>query len=150
MLTEVEMGLQKLVTQVTNGCPIVGSLAELGVYPTRNCAAPESNPLQLLANSKWGTNARRAAGADPHYAVNHVDKGWLDGPLPLDEDGKVVTGEGPQPASPAFRFGVRQGKQLRVVDDLKEAKRIGWQRLEHPVNHPAWDHFAATIRTFQE
>ena len=93
---------------------------------------------------------------DPHEgklregALDHEAKGCLDGPFPFDEEGQMITGEGPQLVNPAFRFGVQQGEKLRAVDDLKRSQTNRAAAIRTPVNLPTWDHFSAVIRTFQE
>ena len=98
--------------QLTGGLPIAGRLAEPGVYPERPRPDPELDPRQLLKCDMPG-QARSASATDPHGghlwedALKQVGKGWLDGPCPFDVDGNLVTGEGLQPANPAFRFGAQ-------------------------------------------
>ena len=41
-------------------------------------------------------------------AIDQIAGGWLDGPSPFDEDGRLVTGERPLLARPAIKF-VAQG-----------------------------------------
>ena len=82
-------------------------------------------------------------------ALEHVDLGWLDGPFPSDEDGKLVTGEGPQRANLASRFGLQPGKKLRVVDGLRRSPTDTAAAARTSVNPLTWDHFAALVRTFQ-
>ena len=54
-------------------------------------------------------------------ALNQVATGWLNGLFPFDENGKLVTGDGPQLVNPASRFGVQQGGKLRAAGDLKRS-----------------------------
>ena len=51
--------------------------------------------------------------------MKRAGEGWLGAPIPFDEDGKLVTGEGHQLANPAFSFGAQQGGKLGAVDELK-------------------------------
>ena len=156
MLNELGMGGQVWVRQFTEGFPVIGEISEPGVYPEQQCADPELKPHQLLTNAKYRLKARMKSVTDPHEgklwddAVEQVEKGWLDGPFPFDEEGKMITGEGPQLVNPAFRFGVQQGEKLRAVDDLKRSQTNRAAAIRTPVNLPTWDHFSAVIRTFQE
>ena len=54
-------------------------------------------------------------------ALDQADMSWIDWPCPLAEYRKPVTGKGAQPANPALRFGVQQGKRLRAASDLKSS-----------------------------
>ena len=109
MVNEMGTGGQEWVKQFTNGFRVVGLFAELVVYPIQNRADPEVGPPSLMTNLKWRAQAKRAAVTDPNDgapwedALDQVDRGWLQGPFPFDEDGSLVTGEGPQLAKPASR-----------------------------------------------
>ena len=75
---------------------------------------------------------------------------WLDGPFPFDENGGLVTGEGPQLADPAFRFRGQQGEELRAGYDLKRSEKAKAAVIRTPVNLPTWGHVISITRTFQE
>ena len=70
----------------------------------------------------WNLGARVPMATDPfalqHWdeAIEQAERGWLDGE---DQNGELITSEGPQPANSAFRFGVKRGKKLRDTDALK-------------------------------
>ena len=72
------------------------------------------------------------------------------GPHPVEEDGNVARGKGPEMANPAFRFEVQQGGKLKAVGGLKRNQTNRAAAVRTPVNLPTWGHFAAGIRTFQE
>ena len=156
MLEKLGMGGQKWVKQFQEGFPIVGDLEEPGVYPVHECPDPEISPDRLFGSARWRLNARRGSVTDPNEgalwseAVCQVEKGWLQGPFKFDDEGNLVTNEGPQLANPAFRFGVQQGDKLRAVDDLKRSQTNRAAAVRTPVNLPTWDHFSAVIRSFQE
>ena len=156
MLEKLGMGGQKWVKQFQDGFPIVGDLEEPGVYPAQECPDPEISPDRLFGSAKWRLNARRGSVTDPNEgalwneALCQVEKGWLQGPFKFDDEGNLVTNEGPQLANPAFRFGVQQGDKLRAVDDLKRSQTNRAAAVRTPVNLPTWDHFSAVIRSFQE
>ena len=69
------------------------------VYPPQACPETELTPEQLLAISKSRTSASRVSVTDPNEgalleeAPDQVEKGWLDGPLPFDGNGSLMTGE---------------------------------------------------------
>ena len=156
MLEKLGMGGQLWVRQFQNGFPIVGNLEEPGVYPQQSCPDPEISPDRLYDSVKWRLKARKASVTDPNEgalwdeAIAQVEKGWLHGPFAFDEEGNLVTEEGPQLANPAFRFGVQQGTKLRAVDDLKRSQTNRAAAVRTPVNLPTWDHFSAVIRSFHE
>ena len=73
---------------------------------------PELSQGRLLAGSKWRLKAGSGSITDPNVGVSQeeasdqVRKEWLDGPFQFDEEGWLVTADGPQVANPALRFGV--------------------------------------------
>ena len=77
--------------------------------------------------------------------LGQVEKGWLNGPLPYDAEGRLITGEGPKIVNRAFGFGAPQGDKWRAVDDLKRGQTMRAVATRAPINLPAWDIFAATI-----
>ena len=66
--------------------------------------------------------------------MGRVEKGWLDGPLPYDEDGQMLTRQGTLKVNPAFRFGAHQKGKPRVVGDLKGSRANAAAAVHTPVN----------------
>ena len=118
------------------------------------CADPESTPNRFRRIPNGGSELDGAAVTDPREGasrgdtLDQVDKGWLGGPFLFDEDGRLVTGEGPQSADPAFRFGLQQDDKQRAPDGLKRGQTNRATATQTPVNLSTWGHFAAIIRTF--
>ena len=135
VLDELKMRGQVWATQFRAGSSIVGSMEEPGAHPPHTCPPPELTPEQLLGNSKWRIKAGRAAVTDPNVraswgeALDQAAKGRFGGPSQFDKGGRLMTGKGPLVANPAFRFGARQDKKSRAVDDLKrsQANRVASQ-----------------------
>ena len=106
----------------------------------------------LLTSSTWGFEAVSAAATNSHGgalwedALGQVQRGWLDGPFPSDDEGRLITGQGPQPVNLTFRLGVQQGGKLRAVDDLKRSQADRTAKVRTPVNLPACGNLAAIIR----
>ena len=82
--------------------------------------------------------------------MEHVKKGRLNGPFLSDAGGRFATVGGPKLVHPAVRFGARQGQKLRAGEFLRRNQTNRAAAIKTPVNHPTWEHFSATIRTFQE
>ena len=72
-------------------------------------------------------SARAIAPKSPHgkdlssEEIEHVEEGRLDGLVPFDMGGRIVTGNGPLVANPAFRFRAPQGGELRVVGGVQSS-----------------------------
>ena len=82
--------------------------------------------------------------------LGQVGEGWLDGPFPYDEDGRLLPVAGPQLANPASRFGFQLGKKQGASDDLKRSQINRAAAIQTPVNPPTWGYFAAIGRTYWE
>ena len=127
--------------------PVIGIISAPGVYPEQPCADPELPPHQLLTNAKYRIKARMSAVTHPREgqlwedALNQVDEGWLNGPFPFDENGKLMAGNGPQLVNPAFRFGAQQKAKLREVNDSKRSQTNRAAAIRAPLNFPTWDLF---------
>ena len=52
-------------------------------------------------------------------SVEQVEKGRLEGPFPIDTEGQLLPGNGPQVVGPALRFRAALGESLGAVDDLR-------------------------------
>ena len=98
----------------------------------------------MLANSKWGIEARGEAATKIHEgvfrdaALEQVDKEWLDGPSPFDEEGKQTTAQ-------TFQFGTDKRGELTAVDGSWRAA-LNWT----PVHLPAWGHPSPIFRIFHD
>ena len=107
LLVQISRGLRtggkRRIRQFSTGFQIVGSLRG-------PCAGAEMSPRQLPSNSKWRVEAGRAAAADPQEsafrgdAPGQVDRGRLDGPFPVNEEGELITGRGLKVLNPTSRF----------------------------------------------
>ena len=132
-----------------------GAVSCTGTFP-----GPEYRRSRIrlirLTNSRWRIKARRAAVTDPRErdlwedALDQVYSGWLDGTLSFDEEGRCVTGVGPQLTNPASRFGLQHGEKLRAVDDLKRRQADRAAAIQTPLKLPMRGHVAAIIQTFRE
>ena len=76
--------------------------------------------------------------------MGQVGEHWLDGPRRYSENGRLVVGNEPMVANPAFRFGVQQGEKLRAVDDLKRSSTNDATLIATPLDLPSRDHIAHT------
>ena len=139
-----------------DGFPVIGIISETGVYPEQPCAEPELRPRQFLTNADYRIMARMSAVTNPRGgqlwedALDQVERGRLSGPSPFGVNGKLVTGDGPQLANPAFRFGAQQGPKLIAAGDLKRSQTNRAAAIRAPVNLQTRGHFPAAIRMFQE
>ena len=92
-------------------------------YPVQPCADAEAAPQTLVINSEWRFEARGSAAANPHEgaswedALDQVDKGWLDGPSPFDEEGRLTADPGPKKGNQTFSFGIQQGSKSGATAD---------------------------------
>ena len=68
--------------------------------------------------------------------IDQVDRGWLDGPFPFVEDGRLVTGEGPLLA---LKFVAHGGP------GTKSMTTAGARPTALLALLPTWDQFAAVI-----
>ena len=82
--------------------------------------------------------------------MEQVGKRWLAGPLLRDEDGQLLTKEGPSKVNPALGFGVRRREMLRAAGDLKRSPTNAAAAIHSPANLPRWGSFAIVVRMFQE
>ena len=113
-----------LVHFMTTGFPLVGQFPATGVLPPATRAAAQS--VEDLWASAGAAQARAAAksraSGDPQLdkelfdaTILERDRGWLEGPLSpveLKSLGAWV---------PSRRFGIRQGRKLRAIDDLHDS-----------------------------
>ena len=72
-------------------------------------------------------------------ALEQTSAGWLGGPFPIDETGRLDLPDQPHPII-AFRFGVDQSDKLRACDDLKYSKTNEFCAAKTPISLPTWDH----------
>ena len=58
----------------------------------------------------------------PNEAMEQVEKGWLDGPSPLDAEGQLHTSDGPQVAQPT---GARnRGRRMTWGEVRRPARQL--------------------------
>ena len=123
MLSSVKWPDVKLFDDLIAGMPIMGELPATGVFPADR-REPEKSVEWL-----WSTARRTREAVRSHYfgdqdeelerfinegMLREVELGWAVGPL---SDTELTETLGPL-WIPSRRFGVRQGKKLRVVDDF--------------------------------
>ena len=123
-------------------------LAGQGARSAEKCAGGESAPRHPLNNAKGGIKAGVAGIACYHerqlwgQALDQVAKGSLDGPLPYNAEGKLLTWGWPT-------AGEQQKVEERTVDDLRRSRTKRAAAFHTPVYLPMGDHFAAATRPFQ-
>ena len=83
-------------------------------------------------------------------AFEQVERRYLEGPVPNDPNGKLLSGEGPLKGNPAFGLGAHQEEKLRAEDDLKGGRTVPAAAMPDPVTLRAWGHFAIVVHMFQE
>ena len=126
MAADAKVGDEHLFTELTQGFKLTGEMPESKQFPARLKPAMIS-VQQLKDSSVWAKKmihaSCRRVGADPEIAravyeetIQQRTDGWVKGPYTsaeLDQkfDGCWI---------PSKRFGVRQGRKIRAVDDFSE------------------------------
>ena len=96
--------------QFANGFPIVGDLAGPRVCSLAQGDYPQLTPQQPRVKAAGKLRARIARSIGPREqrswrkALDRVETGWVEGPLPFPDEGRFLTSNGPQPVNPAFRL----------------------------------------------
>ena len=138
--------------QFVVGFPITGILSQRHVFPVEmgeQTAITDPNSLHLSKTSRFKARAPRAQSRHSQVlwdeALEQVAKGWLEKPLPLDNNGNFRDNP-TDPINIAFRFGVSQSDKLRGCDDFKDALTNKCCYISTPITLPGWDHIAAATR----
>ena len=114
-----------LVHDLAAGFPVVGDLQETGEFPTRHRQASVGKEV-LFRTAKWAQHACSSVKANMsddmiqevwNKTVQECENGmgWLEERSRTE----LATELGPR-WLPARRFGIQQGKKVRVVDDCSE------------------------------
>ena len=74
-------------------------------------------------------------------AISQVHLGWLSGPIPIDDSGRV-RGFSLEGANFGFRFGVEQNEKLMACDDLRRNMVNLCTSVYTPITLPTWGHIS--------
>ena len=148
LLLSQGMGGANWLAQFVFGFPIVGELAQEGVFPqTTKKLPPPITPDSLFtdATSRFIERSRHSASKNDaalwKEAVAQVERGWLGPPDRVTDQGRAAR----SPADAinlAFRFGVSQQDKLRACDDLRHSGTNAACLIRTPNSLPTWDHIA--------
>ena len=117
-----------------DGAAVLGYVEPSGIFP-KKVAPPSITVKQLSDSCKW-TGPSIAAKVRPSgddeldkavwdETVSEVERGWLRGPADSPTEGfksiaevRLALG---RDFAPSRRFGLRQGRKIRVIDDFSES-----------------------------
>ena len=145
---------KELVHYLSAGFPVVGKYPETGVFPPASrCAMFEPEDLWRRSRNARAEVAAEARGSgDPildrevlEASLDEAAKGWLKGPIApevLDREiGCWV---------PSRRFGIRQGKKMRVIDDYAASKINDTLAASEAVDPDGLDRIGANAKAHME
>ena len=140
------------IMQFVTGFPITGTLSQDGVFPRSATVGGELLDAENLNATKTARFRARAPRANSRptqdlrgEAISQVSKGWLEAPLPLEDNGNIRDSSG-EKINIAFRIGVSQTDKLMGCDDFKDALTNKRCRVSAPITLPGWDHIASAAR----
>ena len=145
LLCHFELGGSRWIRQFNFGFPTTGVVSQTGVYKPDH-TAPDPPSIESIWDGARGRFAKRAHSSGRLHgselwseALQKVATGWLEAPIPFNEDGALDRPTLDNPIT-AFRFAVDQSDKLRACDDLKYSKTSEFCAVKTPISLPTWDH----------
>ena len=127
LLDQYDMGGDRWIHQFTFWFPITGVLSQEGVFPRSDIDQELENTMSMFSDieDRFRKRAKTRPGefTIPLWkeAIEQVDTGWLDQPIPLREDGRLGKSQ-IWDVNLAFIFGAQQEDELRACDDLRDSR----------------------------
>ena len=126
MAEEAKVGDKLLFDELTSGFRLTGTMPESSQFPAKLKPAAIS-VQQLRESAVWAKKmifaSCKRVGKDLEIAkavheetLQQLDDGWVNGPFSFEQLDRKYDGCW----IPSKRFGVRQGKKVRAVDDFSE------------------------------
>ena len=153
LLKRVEMGGRAWIRQFADGLSMIGDVAEPGARPASSAEEPTLSRGGIIRSAKDGARRREDRNAQTSIepwedAIKQVARRWLEGPFEYRQGAKLRVGGKPLEVNPAYRSGVRQGEELRAVDDLKRSATNKATAARAPIDLPSWDHITQTCEPY--
>ena len=139
--------------QFVMGLPITGTLGKEGVFPASGENPQEPLNAEQLFKSKsdrFRARSPRAANSRSSQelwceALTQVEKGWLEHPRPLSDNGDFADPPSEE-TNTAFRHGANQSGKLRGCCDFEDSLTNRRCRVTTPITLPGWGHITSASR----
>ena len=155
ILQQIDYPDVSIVDDIIKGLALTGPVPISGVYPGKLRTASITTQ-QLRDGSKWtrkGMVARVRSSGDKEIdeklweeALEEKAKGWLDGPFDEEQLLHKFAGE----FVVSRRFGLRQGKKIRAIDDFSESLVNASILTAEKIELMGVDDFVALIKIMME